>query len=353
MPDEHNESSLRVYAETLSPAEVAGHAGLLRRFGCDVVLAVRPFHLLAVPRAVRALEDAGVRVALWPMIEDEKGRWPSVKNADAWVAFAEEVLRVLEEARAPLREVLFDLEPPFGSVRALTPGHFSPAALVRMARRSRHAHGRAALVSFRRALSQRGITVSAAIVPLCVFAPRWERVLGTPVTAVDADLPSVMAYTTIYEGWSRGIFSRSDALTLLSVTARHTVAAYGARAGISLGTVGTGAFEDEPIYRSPDELRADVMVARQAGVQRLTLFDLGGVVRRGPPEAWLEAFSEARSSRSSPPRATGPTVQNYGVPIAESNRMRLFRCSIEGRWSAIDGGAESCNLSKTSLRRPE
>ena len=74
MPDEHNESSLRVYAETLSPAEVAGHAGLLRRFGCDVVLAVRPFHLLAVPRAVRALEDAGVRVALWPMIEDEKGR---------------------------------------------------------------------------------------------------------------------------------------------------------------------------------------------------------------------------------------------------------------------------------------
>jgi hypothetical protein len=322
MPDEHNESSLRVYAETLSPAEVARHAGLLRRFGCDLVLAVRPFHLEEIPGAVRTLEDEGVRVALWPMIEDEKGRWPSVKNADPWIWFAEEVLRVVEKARAPLREVLFDLEPPFGSVRALTPGHFSPAALLRMAKRDPHAHGRAALVSFRNALRERGITVSAAIVPLCVFSPRWERLLGTPVTAVDADLPSVMAYTTIYEGWSRRVFSRSDALTLLQRTAQRTVEAYGARAGISLGTVGTGAFEDEPVYRSPDELLTDVVVARAAGIRKLTLFDLGGVVRRGPPEAWLSAFTADQHSVPKAPL----------VPISESNRMRLFRCSIEGRW---------------------
>ncbi len=342
MPDEHNESSLRVYAETLSPAEVAHHGGLLRRFGCDLVLAVRPFHLTEIAPAVRTLEDLGVRVALWPMIEDAKGRWPSVKNADAWIWFAEEVLRVLEKARAPLREVLFDLEPPFGSVRALTPGHFSPAALMRMAKRDPHAHGRAALVSFRQSLKARGIIVSAAIVPLCVFSPRWERVLGTPVTAVNADLPSVMAYTTIYEGWSRGVFSRSDALTLLATTARRTVEAYGPRAGISLGTVGTGAFEDEPIYRSPDELLADVVVARKAGVHKLTLFDLGGVTRRGPPEAWLEAFTAGFLTPKAPL-----------VPIAESNRMRLFRCSIEGRWSAIDGGTESCNRSKVVGRRRE
>jgi len=314
MPVEHNEESLRVYAETLSPTEVARYAGLLRRFGCDLVLAVRPFHLEEIPGAVRTLEDEGVRVALWPMIEDEKGRWPSVKNADAWIWFAEEVLRALEKARAPLREVLFDLEPPFGSVRALTPGHFAPSALLRMARRDPHAHGRASLVSFRNALRTRGITVSAAVVPLCVFSPYWERVLGTPVTAVDADLPSVMAYTTIYEGWSRGLFSRSDALTLLSRTAHQTRVLYGERAGISLGTVGTGAFEDEPIYRSPDELLADVLVTRQAGIDRLTLFDLGGVVRRGPAEAWLEAFTAKADAGV--------------IPIAESNRMRLFRRSI-------------------------
>jgi hypothetical protein len=324
MPDEHNQPSLRVYAETLSPSEVAGYAQLLRRFRLDLVLAVRPFHLQEIARAVATLEAEGVRVALWPMIEDEKGRWPSVKNADAWIWFAEEVLRMVEKERAPLREVLFDLEPPFGSVRALTPGHFSPAALVRMAKRDPHAHGRAALVSFRNALREREITVSAAVVPLCVFAPRWEKVLGTPVTLLAPDLPSVMAYTTIYEGWSRRVFSRSDALTLLSITARRTLETYGARAGISLGTVGTGAFEDEPVYRSPDELLADVAVAREAGIHKLTLFDLGGVVRRGPPEAWLEAFT---ADGFSVPRAPA-------VPISESRRMRLFRCSLEGRWSS-------------------
>jgi hypothetical protein len=65
---------------------------------------------------------------------------------------------------------------------------------------------------------------------------------------------------------------------------------WGDRAGISLGCVGTGAFDDEPIYTGPDALAADAAVARAAGCARLSLFDLGGVLARPPAERWLEAF---------------------------------------------------------------
>ena len=70
------------------------------------------------------------------------------------------------------------------------------------------------------------------------------------------------------------------------------------------------------MYRSPEELRADAAVARAAGVLSLTAFDLGGMVRRGPPEAWLAAFtSEAAAVR---------------VPVATSRRIKLLVRALGG-----------------------
>jgi hypothetical protein len=322
MTRENNAVACRVYAETLSPREAAStkNLALLSRWGCDLVLAVRPPHKGEIAEAVARIEDAGLAVALWPMIEDERGRWPSARNASAWIEFSEEVIRRVENggAHRRVKEVLFDLEPPFGTVRALTPGHFSASPLAKLARPDLE-RGTRALVDHRESLRARGVVVSAAVVPLCVFSTHWERALGTPVRAIAPDLPSVMAYTTIYEGWSRRVFSRSDALALLDATTRFAVRHWGARAGVSLGTVGTGAFEDEPTYRSPDEVRADAWVARDAGARALTLFDLGGVVRRGPADAWLAALTEPARDASHP-----------RVPVATSRRMALFVRGLSG-----------------------
>jgi hypothetical protein len=99
-----------------------------------------------------------------------------------------------------------------------------------------------------------------------------------------------MAYTSLFEGWSRGLVDRRRAETMLAMCARLTRFRFGERAGISLGTIGVGAFEDEPCYRSPAELARDVAIAAAAGITELSVFDLGGILRRAPAEAWLEAF---------------------------------------------------------------
>jgi hypothetical protein len=141
----------------------------------------------------------------------------------------------------------------------------------------------------------RGMSTSLAVWPLVALDPPghapWQAVLGTPVDGLGASHVSVMMYTSMLEGWSRGAFRRKDVTTLLGAATARAVNRWGSSAGISLGCVGVGAFGDEPVYRQPSELLEDAVVARRAGCQRVSLFDLGGVVSKGPPEVWLEALS--------------------------------------------------------------
>lgn len=306
----------RVYVETL-PYEVLvqpSTVALLRRYALDVVVAVRPWQMRALPQVVRTLGDAGIRVSVWPMLADDAGRWANARNATAFATLVRAVCHALDAEKSPASELLFDLEPPFGEAQALTVAtdskrpltiarvRSSVAALaegaiapLRPSGRRAFERSKAILANTVRELADRGMTVSSAVWPLVALDgpphETWQSLLGTPVDALVMDRVSVMLYTTIFEGWSRGAIRRRDALALLSAACERTVRRYGARAGISLGCVGTGAFEDEPVYRSPDELAMDAAIARASGCTELSLFDLGGVLSRPPAEAWLDAFT--------------------------------------------------------------
>jgi hypothetical protein len=299
----------RVYSETLPHSDLVRPRTieLLARYGLEVVLAVRPWDARGLPDVARALRDAGVPLSIWPMLSDEEGRWASVHNATEFGRLTLSVCDVLEAAGARPRDVLFDLEPPFAQARSL-------AAIG--AARSRNGEGLSRLASgltrapaplFEAAsaalartvgeIHARGITTSMAVWPLVALDPPgakgWQSLLGTPVDALGTGHVSVMMYTSILEGWSRGTLRRRDTAALLAAATVRTMRRWGEKAGISLGCVGTGAFEDEPVYRDPSELAEDAAVARASGCRQLTLFDLGGVLAREPAEAWLEAFVSA------------------------------------------------------------
>lgn len=281
----------RVWCETLSLAEATAPTtiSLLRRYQLGIELAVRPWQVEAWPDAVARLRDGGVPVGAWPMLADDAGRWASTSSMPAFVALVDRVL-----AAAPAVDgVVIDLEPPIATMAAWQAG-----------RPARPPGDRAAFAAARAALSA-GIArwrvgpdgaargVGTALMPMLVAegVGTWmQRALTTPVTGLPFDRHSVMAYTSLLEGWSRGLLGRRRAEWVLAATARLARRRFGARVGLSLGAVGAGAFGDEPAYRAPRELARDVAIARRAGITDLTLFDLGGVLRRGPPEAWLEAL---------------------------------------------------------------
>lgn len=297
--------ALRIYSETL-PYEVVTRPrtlALLRDRGLELVLAVRPWQLDELPDAASRVRDAGVGLSVWPMISDDEGRWANAENAAAFVSFVRAVTDVLEARSAPPRELLLDLEPPFAQARALAAanvGGQSSRAVVAAARsrgdRAESLFGTASAALSRavKDLHDRGVATSAAVWPLVALDPPdgqgWQALLGTPVDELDTRRVSVMMYTSILEGWSRGALRRRDVAALLARAATRTVGRWGERAGVSVGCVGTGAFEDEPTYRDPSELAEDVAIVRATGCSDLSLFDLGGVLSREPAEAWLDAF---------------------------------------------------------------
>jgi hypothetical protein len=331
-------TSLRVYSETLPYEEVtrARTVSLLARYGLEVVLAVRPWDVGALPRVAHTLADAGVTLAVWPMLSDEEGRWANARNAASFARFTRQIVDALDREAAPPREVLFDLEPSFEEARLLLPGASrDPRGLVALAAgasRARSAAYAAAEVELSASvmdLRARGIASSSAVWPLVALDPPgasgWQALLGTPVDGLATERVSVMVYTSILEGWSRGALRRPHAASLLTAATHRVVRRWGERASVSLGCVGTGAFEDEPIYRSPAELAEDVALARAAGCQDLSLFDLGGVLAREPAEAWLDAFVGAGDAvTASPPsgRVTAARTLARAATWALSRRRR-------------------------------
>ncbi|MFO0677887.1 MAG: hypothetical protein U0169_15220 [Polyangiaceae bacterium] len=314
MADEHNRPrDLRVWCELLPHAELVRPRSLdfLVRYGLDVALAVRPQDLGGLADVVGTLTDVGIGVALWPMLDDADGRWANSANASAFVAFAEATVKAAHAGSARAMEIVFDVEPPIDEGRralALVADSWrdawraSPEAVAIWRRVTARvpAAERAYLAAFAR-FREEGLLVSSALLPTALAggdrAAAWERAIGVPHLADAWDHASLMIYTSLLEGWSRGVLGRKDAVAVLDHASRSTLRRFGARAGVSLGTVGVGAFGNEPVYRDPGELAADVAVVRNVGIERLALFDWAGVLARPPVEPWLDAFAGSDGSR--------------------------------------------------------
>lgn len=283
----------------------------------DLLLAVRPWQLAEIAAVVSRARAAGVYLGLWPMLGDEHGRWASVRSMVGFIALADEVI-----ARAPdIDELVIDLEPPHEVLarwKALRPAfptaqgyREASEALAAAIARWRYRdpcppagqEGNSSELSSRRLHAARPpagqrdsielLRVTTAVLPLLAIelGGEWmQRALGTPATRLPVDMHNVMAYTSLYEGWSRGLVGRRRAELLLAITARAARARFGPRVGLSLGCVGPGAFGDEVGYRDVRELQRDVAIATRAGIEELALFDLAGVVRRGDVDAWLDAL---------------------------------------------------------------
>ena len=301
----------RIWCETLTPVEVSRPAvlRLLREYELQLVMAVRPNTLEAVPALLQACEATGVDVALWPMLDDDDGRWLSIANAVSFAAFVDRVLEHCDGSGVAPREVALDLEPPIRSVRELTRLHFVRAISQLRPRASGSNQLRddaTDITTITRRLLARGIRPWAAVVPLVLAdAPGsggWQRVLGTPVDSAHLHRVNSMLYSSLAVGYGGRWIRRQDVEHLLFESARACVRRWGSRAAASLGAVGVGALGDETVYAGPEELARDVTLVRAAGVRDLALFELGGVLARGPATAWLDAFCQTDSGGPIPKR---------------------------------------------------
>lgn len=308
-----------IWAET-APDVVLRDAAtwrLLARYGLEAAVAVRPHHVDEVSRWAHEARAAGVRTSVWPMIEDREGRWLSVKNVGPFASFVREVRRA-----APGTELVLDLEPPFPLVRGALDGHKGAAMRLLALARDTEAR-RAGQLGIARICDEAiaaGSSIMIGVVPFVLFdGPgsdgAWARLCGAP-RELPASRLNVMLYTSLIEGYSKGALRREDARALLAEGCRASVVAFGERACVSLGAAGPGALGDEPVYPDPEALGEDVAIAMGEGVQDLWLFDLGGVLARGAPEPWFDAFTRAPSrslGAASTPRSRAAVLAMWAL----------------------------------------
>lgn len=261
---------------------------LLSRRGLQLLVAVTPSRLEELRDLSTSYRDAGIDLGVWPMIDDEDGRWGSTFNAQPYSDF---VMRVAERAQEGTT-VAIDLEPPIALLRALLSGN--PFSIARMMRTGNRSSGLRTLQTMTHRLRERGNPTLGAVHPILLADGHsegaWQWLLGTPIDKMHFDAVSPMAYTSLIEGYSRGVLPRNSASALLAQTAQAARTRWEDRASVSLGSVGVGALGDERPYQSVTELAHDVALARACGVDDLALFDLGGTLQKPKPEAWLDAF---------------------------------------------------------------
>ncbi len=292
----------RVYVEHLPPEELARPAttNLCRHYRLEPIVALPPSRETpAMSAALGALAKSGLRVGVWPLLEDHEGYWPSSHNADAFERRVDAALAFAKKSGAEVRTVAIDLEPPLEELRGLLEGSGRARLEYVRARRRRALEGVEVFRRIAARLADDGIETIAAAIPLVVVDPAghfWDHVLATPVAGVPWSVVSPMMYTTLARDVLR---RRSDASVraLLHAAAVRLERAVGDRAGVSVGLVGQGKLGTERTYGTPAELALDVGAVRAAGIDDLALFALEGVLDRGPPEVWLEAFVHAGPQR--------------------------------------------------------
>lgn len=218
------------------------------------------------------------------------------------------------------KEIVFDLEPPIATTRRLLDLRLWDGRV-----RLRPANLQIASSQFIDLVDivrSSGMTPTSVVTPMVVYDTKrrqggWQQLLGTPVDSVDFERITVMAYTSLFEAYSRGTLARRDARSLLGRLCLRARERWRSRATVALGVVGGGALGDEVPYRDPAELGDDVAIARAAGVDDLALFGLTGVLSRSPsPERWLDVFTDTEAAVGMPSPTPKARAVELGVTIA-------------------------------------
>ena len=312
----------RIFSELLDHSRLIEGTLLraLRRFDVELVVATQPEQSATCVDVIRACETAGVSLSLWPMLNDAQGRWPSTANAQTFSKFVARLLRLFEASAARPQRLLIDLEPPIDRLKQMTRGVLSkapPEDGALDALRKTLADSRAA-----------GIEVWSTVMPPTVIGdPRsclgWQALLGTPIDALGVEKICPMAYTSLIEGYSKRTLKRADVRALLARWSAELASKYGDRAAIALGAVGVGALGDEACLRSPEVLADDVAIVRAAGIDDISLFNLRGVIERGPIDAWLSALT-----------STPPIKTKTLPPMTAKARLLWAAQQVIGKTSA-------------------
>jgi hypothetical protein len=203
-------------------------------------------------------------------------------------------LDYMDEEGLPVNWISFDLESPpevqselvhqlshlelWGALKLLRENARSgrlPPALAQLS----------ALVS---ELHARGVRAHAVTMPMVLEDARAgdtriQAALEIPFSGVDWDEISVMLYRPEFQRFAHGLGPR-----IVYDYARTLGRLFPGKASVDLGEVGTAGYPaPSPGYVDPENLHQDVAAALAAGIDRIHVYSLEGMLQQGGTARWL------------------------------------------------------------------
>lgn len=324
---------MRVWAEYVTPQEALKPdvMKLLKRYGVALGMAFPPGSVNAdYARMLKAYSDEGIEVALWALLPDEQGYWVCERNASEFTDYIKSIYDWADKEKFTIPCVAVDLELPhyqMSEVKSQKNMLQKGSSLIKFMRQNRdkarfyEASRKFELLN--EFIHSRGATTLCPISDLVVHdlaagGTAFQDMLETPVSTVNWDMLSVMIYTSMIAGYSKGLLRPEDARRHLYTTMRAMKEVMGDRAGVSIGVTYVGKLEDEPYYETPRELLPDMQAAKAAGVEDITIYNLEGILRSARPEEWFETLLSAEpkepghSVRAEALRAVCAAVARFG-----------------------------------------
>lgn len=287
-----------LWSEFLSDEDVRAQIPLLVDEEADLYLAIPSARIgdAALADLVRALDDAGVGVRAWLLLPEADGYWPNEHNLAAMrtatMAFAD-----WRDAEAlPLDWVVFDMEMSLARTRLVADtieadGPLEGLQVILDGEDEDFGAHRDELATLVGDLQARGLRVMCVTYPTVLDDledgdDQIQDRMDVPVIGVPWDEASFMVYQSLIYDLS-GAWHGPDVIASYAETAR---ARFGDAASVALGIVGSAGVEPvEAPYPDAPTLLADVGAARAAGIDRVSVYSLDGVLQQADPGGWLDA----------------------------------------------------------------
>lgn len=289
---------LAVWSEFLPYERVVDHLPALKARGLSLLVAVTPEKaedpaLFALFREGAAL---GVDVRPWLLVPAEHGYWANKWNYREVTRFVLEFVdRMTAQGHSP-KMITLDIEPPVSLTQPLAARLEkvdlvgARRLLVASSKDGSLSEARSAYQQLVETLHGRGVRVHAVTTPmvlddLAVGRGRLQSALGIPVDGVSWDEVTCMTYRTEF----LRLAGKMDG-DIVQRYARDAKRFFGARAGLDLGVIGSPGFGSPALgYTDPADLMTDLNAASMAGVSRINVFSLDGMLEQGGIDRWVQS----------------------------------------------------------------
>jgi len=290
---------LAVWSEFLGDEEVRAQLPLCAAEGVDLYLAIPSVRVgdAALAALVRAAAAQGVGVRAWLLLPEADGYWPNEHNVSALRSAALALADWRDAEHLPLDWIVLDMEmalPRNREVQRIVEmdGAIAAVDAIKAGRDpAAFADARVAYAALVDELHGRGLEVMAVTIPMVLDDADdgdddIQDEFDVPITGIAWDEVSFMAYQSLLADFS-GSWHGAD---VIESYGRSAVAQFGPRAALALGIVGSAGIAPVAMpYPDAATLLADHAAARAAGIERVSIYSLDGLVQQASPDEWLDA----------------------------------------------------------------